>query len=626
MCMTLLSVEKNRSGHAGTVAKLSTLVVFTLLCAPGQAAEPASLPPGNPLRNVYFGDLHLHTSMSFDAATGRTSTLPEDAYRYAQGESVEYLGRKVARNVPLDFLAVTDHAEYLGMARIAADPDGPFGATDWPKLMSGPPGQMLMNALSKFSPGGFRGEPPIKEFITEEYIRSNWQRQIDAAEKLYRPGKFTTFVAFEWSAMPNRLHLHRNVIFRGPRFPDRPFSAIDSMRPEDLWQYAENQRKLGNETVLIPHNPNLSGGLMFAYTDSYGNPIGRSHAEIRARNEPLVEVTQNKGTSETRPELSPTDEFAGFELLDPGKERLVLDGGYVRQALRRGLEIEARVGVNPFSYGLIGSTDFHSGVSSTEENNYPGALGVSDSQEDPSKTLTQNNPIMGAPTTTLSAGGLTGVWAEQNTRESIFDALKRKEAFATSGGRISVRLFAGWNYPRGISKKPDWVRQAYAGGVPMGADLPRIPRGAHSPKFVVHALKDPDAGNLDRIQIVKVWFKDGRSDEQVFDVAWSGVRKLDRATGKLPPVGNTVDVKTATYTNSIGATQLLSEWTDPQFDPTASAIYYARVLEIPTPRWSTYLAAQHALPISRDVPATIQERAWTSPIFVASQPARNTAP
>jgi hypothetical protein len=278
------------------------------------------------------------------------------------------------------------------------------------------------------------------------------------------------------------------------------------------------------------------------------------------------------------------------------------------------LEIKSRVGVNPFAYGLIGSTDFHSGLSTTEENNFPGGLGVSDSQEDPQRTLTENNPVMNMPSTSLSAGALTGVWAEQNTRESIFDALKRKEAFATSGGRISVRLFAGWRYPAGISKQTDWICSAYADGVPMGADLPSPPRNAKSPRFIVHALKDPDSGNLDRIQIVKVWFKDGQSHERVFDVVWSGDRKA-HAAGRLPAVGNTVDAKTATYTNTIGAAQLTSEWTDPQFDPKASVLHYARVLEIPTPRWSTYLAAQNKLPPAPNVPTSIQERAWTSPVF-----------
>jgi hypothetical protein len=393
----------------------AALLALVLGGSHAQAAEPPALPAPNPLRNAYFGDLHLHTSMSFDAATGRTSTLPEDSYRFARGETVDYFGRKVTRNVPLDFLAVTDHAEYLGMARIVADPKGPFGNTDWPALMSGPPREMLMKAIARFAPAGFRGEPPIKELVTDEYVKGNWQRQVDAAQKYYEPGKFTTFVAFEWSAMPNRLHLHRNVIFRGPKFPDRPFSAIDSMKPEDLWRYAENQRALGNDSVLIPHNPNLSGGLMFAYTDSDGKPISRSYAETRARNERLAEISQNKGTSETRPELSPTDEFAGFELIDAG-EHAKIDGSFVRQALRRGLEIKDKVGVNPFAYGLIGSTDFHSGLSTSEENNYPGGLGVSDIQEDPSLVLTGKNPVMNVPTTTISAGALTGVWAEQNTR------------------------------------------------------------------------------------------------------------------------------------------------------------------------------------------------------------------
>jgi hypothetical protein len=601
--------------HTTTAALWGAFITSTLLTAAAALAQQAApaVTQANPPRNVYFGDLHLHTSMSFDAATSQIRTLPEDSYRFALGEPVEYFGQRVRRKTPLDFLAVTDHAEYLGAAAEAADPSGRFAGTQWPERMADL--RDVRAAMSRFAASGFRGEKPqLQEFLDESYIRSNWQRQIDAAEKFYQPGKFTTFVAYEWSATPDSFHLHRNVLFRGPKFPQRPFSALDSMKPEDLWRYAEQQRTQGIESLLIPHNSNLSGGLLFAYTDSNGNPISRSYAEARARNEPLVEITQNKGTSETRPELSPSDEFAGFELLTATHADRI-DGSFVRQGLGRGLELRSRVGVNPFQYGLIGSSDFHSGISASEEGNFPGALGSGDSHEVPAKTLNDVNPILGAPVTTLSAGGLTGVWAEQNTRESIFDALKRKEAFATSGTRIAVRLFAGWRYPAGITRRGDWVREAYAAGVPMGADLPVSGARAAGPLFIVHALKDPDGANLDRIQIVKVWVQDGRSYERVFDVVGSGNRVLDARTGRLPPVGNTVRAEAATYDNSVGAAQLAGEWRDPQFDPKSAALYYARVLEIPTPRWSTYLAAQNKLPLPKDVPPSIQERAWTSPVF-----------
>jgi hypothetical protein len=583
--------------------------------APAQAvrADRASLPAPNSLRNAYFGDLHLHTSMSFDAATAMTNTAPEDSYRFASGGTVNYLGHEVRRHTALDFLAVTDHAEYLGMVREAENPNGPFASTDWPKRLAG---QGVRSMMHDWAASALRGSaPPVSEFLRPDLMRSNWQHEIDAAAKYYRPGVFTTFVAFEWSPTPGGHHLHRNVIFRGPKYPELPFSTFDSMRPEDLWRYADHLRSQGIDSVIVPHNSNLSGGLTFAYTDSAGNPIDRDYARTRMRNERLVEIAQNKGASETLPQLSPTDEFANFELMPlEGGDARRMAGGYVRQAFARGLEIQARIGVNPFAYGIEGGTDFHSGVSATEEANFPGGLGMNDSHDDPHKVLTEEEPILKAPAAVLSAGALTGVWAEQNTRESIFAALKRREAFATSGNRIAVRLFAGWRFPNGLTRRPDWVQTAYATGVPMGSDLPPRPGAKAQPRFLVWALKDPDSGNLDRIQIIKVWYAHGASHEKVFDVVASGGRVPD-AQGYLPPVGNTVDVKTATYTNSIGTTQLLGEWSDPEFDPRANAIYYARVLEIPTPRWSTYLAVRNHLPLATAVPPALQERAWTSPVF-----------
>jgi hypothetical protein len=583
------------------------VVVVGLIAAGAASAET----------HAWFGDLHLHTGLSFDSAASGTRTTPDDAYRYARGESVEYLGRSVARKLPLDFLAVTDHAEYLAVAWQAADSGGPFAATDWPAIIA----QNLEDTLGfmrLFSPSAFQGTaPPIAEFVEDSLVRSNWQRTIDAAERHNAPGQFTTFVAFEWSPMPGGAHLHRNVIFAGPDYPDRPFSALDSPRPEDLWSYVEALRADGQDSILIPHNANLSQGLMFATTDSWGEPITAAYAERRLANERLLEVAQNKGTSETLPELSPGDAFAGFEILrlaaEEGRDPA---GGYARQALARGLAIEASIGVNPFQFGLIGSTDFHSGVSSTEEDNFAGALGRSDDIAEPERVLSEINPLARAPATVFSAGGLTGVWAEANTRESLFAALKRREAFATSGTRLRVRLFGGWDYAEGILDSPDWVEQAYAHGVPMGGLMESVgTRSQRRPMLLVHASKAPESANLDRIQIVKIWLEDGAAREAVFDVAWSGDRAIDPATGLLPPVGDTVDLSTAAYSNSIGAAELVAEWADPDFDSASPTIYYARVLEIPTPRWSTVLAVRSGLPLPDTVPATIQERAWTSPIF-----------
>ena len=597
---------------AVTAVGLSRLGPRLARPAPQRDVEP--LPPGNPLRNAYFGDLHLHTGYSFDAAASRTNTTPEDSYRFALGQTVNYRGQMVRRNTPLDFLAVTDHAEYLGVYPRSPPPIRFLPTIYWDQLLSFGRKTRRQRLLGRFTSSAFGGRtPPAREYLDEHRVRENWRREIDAAQAYYRPGKFTTFAAFEWSPFYAGAHLHRNVIFRGPSFPERTFSSLDSRKPEDLWAYAEANRRRGIDSILIPHSSNLSDGLMFANRDSWGVPITRAYAETRIRNERLVEITQNKGTSETRPELSPTDEFANFERYTSAQTPIA-PGSLVRKAYGRGLEIQSRVGVNPFGFGLVGASDFHSGVSASEESNYPGALGANDSQQFPAWVLKSE-------VVTLSAGGLTGVWAERNTREALFDALKRKEVFATTGVRVRVRMFAGFSYAPGLVRRADWLKQAYALGVPMGGDLPSRLRGQRSPpRFLLQAVKDPDSGNLDRIQVVKVWYSGGAIHEHVFDAVWSGGRKPDSRTGALPPVGNTVDVRTATYTNSIGATVLEGEWSDPQFDPSAPAIYYARVLEIPTPRWSTYLAVRSRLPLTTLAPPTLQERAWTSPVFYTPAP------
>lgn len=564
-------------------------------------------------RAAFFGDLHLHTGLSFDSASSGIYTTPDDAYRYALGETVQYMGREVRRNRALDFLAVTDHAEYLGVAPEAGDPAGLFADTEWPEKIAA--ADSILSFMRLFSPSAFRGtDPAIPEFVTEPIISSYWQQQMAAAERYNQPGKFTSLIAFEWSPMPGGAHLHRNVIFRGPEYPARPFSALDSPRPEDLWSYVESLREEGIESVLIPHNSNMSQGLMFSTTDSYGDPITENYAARRLANERLVEIAQIKGTSESRPEFGQTDEFAGFELMNLAiEEGADPAGGYIRPALARGLEMESTMGINPFRFGLIGSSDFHSGVSATEEDNFVGALGYSDDMSKPDMVLNELNPITGESATVFSAGALTGLWAEENTRESLFAAMKRREAFATSGTRIRVRMFAGWVFDESFLESREWVSLAYAQGYAMGSDVPWS--GTDAPmKLVIHAVKDPEGANLDRVQVVKIWREDGEPRESIYDVAWSGDRAPD-AQGKLPAVGNTVDLSSAGYTNDIGAAQLATVWTDPDFDPDQSAIYYVRVLEIPTPRWSTYLAVRNNMAIPGNVPATIQERAWTSPVF-----------
>ncbi len=594
---------------------LGPVTVVLLLAGISRVTIAAETSAPNPLKNAYFGDLHVHTALSFDAFTAGTRILPDDSYRYAQGEAVEYLGRKVKRKAPLDFLAVTDHAEYLGTARKIADPNGPFKDTELSRLLNNPDPKAFIAAFKSFAKAVADRDFHGYDLLSDDVVKGNWQLVIDAAEKHYRPGKFTTFIAYEWSSTPGSQNLHRNVIFRNNKVPDRPFSAIDSHEPEALWNFLEAQRRNGYEALAINHNANASNGLMFDFKDSSANPITPEYAGLRNRNEPLAEVVQTKGQSETHPLLSPTDEFSDYEIwsrLLATTRTGAIDGSYVRQAYGRGLEIASRISANPFKFGLVGASDVHSGLSSTEEDNY---LGISPQDRSAQVVLANTkDSLAGEPAIVFSAAGLTGVWAEANTREAIFDALKRKEVFATSGNRITVRFFAGWNLPKDLVQQADWVKTAYALGVPMGSDLPAGPQDA-APKFAVQAVKDPNSGNLDRIQIVKVWSKAGKSFEKVFDVVWAGKRNIDRETGKLPPVGNTVDVKTATYKNAIGATELVTVWQDPEFDAGAPAVYYVRVLEIPTPRWTTYWAVQAGLPLPERVPATIQERAWTSPIF-----------
>jgi Protein of unknown function (DUF3604) len=579
-----------------------------------QAAQPAVKPAPNPLKNAYFGDLHLHTGYSMDAFAFGTRATPEDSYKYAMGETVDYMGKPQKRNAPLDFLAVTDHAEYLGTVRESINPNGPFAKTEWFTTMTSTDPKVSSAAFTKLL-GSTMVNKPIAEFNQPEVLKGTWQTYMAAADKYYQPGKFTTFVGFEWTSMPQAQNLHRCVIFQG-KGPDIPYTAFESVDPEDLWRYLEAQRKLGLDVIAVPHNGNISNGLMFSTKDMSGRPLTRDYAERRMANEPLAEIVQAKGQTDTSPALSPTDEFANFEMfvyLLNGKAKAKSGtGSFLRQAYGVGQELQQQLGVNPFKYGIEAGTDFHSGITSTEPNNYPGSHGNQDS--DPRTVVTATESVVGEPPTALSSGGLTGVWAEENTRESIFAAFRRKETFGTSGVRIKVRMFAGWDYPKDMTKQADWVKAAYAGGVPQGGDLtPKA--GATAPTLVVHAIKDPNSGNLDRIQIIKISTKNGNSQEKIYDVVWSGDRKPDPKTGKVPAVGNTVDIKTATYKNDIGATELIGEWTDPSFDPKAYTTYYARVLEIPTPRWSTYWAAKLNLPPNPNVPATIQQRAWTSPVW-----------
>jgi hypothetical protein len=586
-------------------------------------------------RRAFFGELHLHTGYSFDAyALMGARTTPEDAYRFARGEPVTYMGQTVRRPRALDFTAVTDHAEYMGTFNQTEDPNSEAAKSEIGQQFRAHPIQVYMKFLADLH--GLIDTPGLN---ARAAMASAWKKEVEAANRNYEPGRFTTFVAYEWTSFPQqKFNLHRNVIFKDAP-PDAPFSAADSERPEDLWSYLEGLRARGIEALAIPHNANASNGLMFDWKDSDGRPIDEAYAQRRAMNEPLTEVFQNKGQSETTPGLSPNDEFSNFEVVDQlltgGKAEP--NGSYVRQALGRGLVVQSKVGANPFKLGFVGASDFHNGLSNSDENAYAGVgLNSSDpanlpdqkaarrilsppspamSRSRTAKELADLEPDQAPGTATWSSAGLTGVWAEANTREAIYAALKRRETFATSGPELRLRMFGGWKVPANAPSRADWLAAAYRSDTPMGGDLPARPAGSGAPGFIVQAAKDPMSGNLDRIQVIKVWLDGGAYREKVFDVVWSPERKRDPKTGRVPAVRNTVDLKTATYANSVGAATLSGVWRDPEFDPAKHAVYYARVLEIPTPRWTTILAVKRDLPLPTQVPATIQERAISSPIW-----------
>jgi hypothetical protein len=460
----------------------------------------------------------------------------------------------------------------------------------------------------------------------EDISRTTWREVISSAERHNDPGRFTTFVGYEWTSMPGDRNLHRNVIYRSSSVPQLPYSSMDSENPEDLWSALEAQREQGMDALVIPHNGNVSDGLMYDAVRLDGTSMDAEYARRRMANEPLSEIFQVKGSSETHPLLSDEDQFAGFELYDTmlsesqktGKAK----GGYARDALRTGIEMSHSEGFNPYRFGVIGSSDSHNAATSVEENNYFGKLPLLDGSAALRMGLASYLPPSVPGGRRWSAAGLAAVWAQENTRESLFDAMRRKETYATSGPRMAVRFFGGWDYPADLFAQQDWIAAAEDNGVPMGQDLPE--GDAAAPSFAVWAMRDPESGNLDRIQIIKGWVDStGKSHERVFDVAWSGTRKPD-AAGSLPDVGNTVDAKTATYDNSIGADQLSAVWTDPQFDPEQEAFYYARVIEIPTPRWTTFDAVK--LGIEAPEPVSLQERAvtsaiWYSPRKITARPA-----
>jgi hypothetical protein len=583
-----------------------------------------TLPAPNAERNVYFGAVHVHTGWSFDALTNGSKTTPTDAYAWAQGREITNsgVGGKIQIRTPLDFYMVSDHAEFMGVFNQMSNPDSPLSKTELAKGVTSPDPNVRLQTFAGILRDMSTGK--VDPTLTDPALaRTVWSEIVKAADANYQPGKFTTFAGFEWTSNPDKRNLHRVVVFRDTKtLPPMALSALDSEDPESLWKWMDLQRQQGSTLFAIPHNGNASDGRMFELVKFDGKPIDAAYNQQRATNEPLYEISQIKGTSETYPTLSPNDEFANFELwnytLSADFERPThAAGSYARKALLDGLA-EAQAGRgNPFKYGFIGDTDTHNAAASNEEFNYTGKFAF---ENDPKDRLIG---FEGQPAGQIqqirefSSGGLAGVWAEENTREAIFDAMARKETFGTSGPMIRVRFFASWELGADALKQPDFVKRAYAGGVPMGGDLAPPAVADKAPTFFVMAMKDPKSGNLDRAQIVKGWLDDkGVQHERIHDVAWSGERKPG-ADGNLPAVGNTVDTAKATYTNTIGAIALSAAWTDPEFNPGERAFYYVRVLEIPTPRWSTIDAAHLGIPVPEGLPVSIQERAWSSPIWYA---------
>lgn len=575
---------------------------------------------------VFFGDTHLHTMSSPDAFLFGVQLSPDDAFRFAKGERVTSThGLPVRLIEPLDFLVVSDHMEYLGLMPRLFGGDERVLATEY--------GRMLYERSKQGEDGFYQAAMILirdlamneRKMRVPELEQAIWREVAETADRHDEPGRFTAFTGYEWTSMIAGDNLHRVVVYRGDAQATAkllPVSSLDSPDPEDLWAFmAKYEAETGDSILAIPHNGNLSNGRMFGTKRIDGSAFDAAYARERIRWEPLVEATQIKGDGETHPYLSPNDEFADYETWDMGnlggtadKEPSMLEGEYARSALRLGLEVEAETGVNPYRFGMIGSTDSHTALATSREENYFGKhSGMEPTPTRMTDALAQldDEPVLGWQQV---ASGLAAVWAEENTRAAIFDAMRRKETYATTGTRMRVRLFAGYDFEAADLTRPDWATHGYDKGVPMGGDLPRAAWFA-KPGFLIRAWRDPHGANLDRVQIVKGWLDDGgESHERVYDVALSDGRQVGD-DGKAPPVGNTVDLATATWSNAIGAAMLETFWEDPDFDRDQRAFYYVRVLEIPTPRWSTIDAKVFGSEVPDGVDRTTQDRAYTSPVW-----------
>ena len=583
---------------------------------------------------VYWGDTHLHTSYSTDAGMMGNTLGPKEAYRFARGEEVVAShGMRVRLIRPLDFLVVADHAENLGLAPYIDESNPELLKSGWGRAVH----DLVKAGNSREAFQKWIGEavtPGTDPIDNPRMMRSVWDREIEFAEQYNEPGRFTALIGFEWTSIATNEtpgNLHRVVIFKDGR--DRasqvvPFSAFDSVDPEDLWDYMKRyEEATGGSMLAIAHNGNVSNGQMFSVERLNGEPIDRSYAETRARFEPLYEVTQIKGDGEAHPMLSPNDEFADYGTWDKSdivglnpKEDWMLTYEYARSALQVGMQLEGKLGVNPYKFGMIGSTDAHTSLATTREENFFGKASHLEPEanrwEHTIIASLSGNPELSSYSYESIGAGLAAVWARENTREGIFNGMQKKETYATTGTRIIVRFFGGWDYSESEVFRPDAVAIGYRKGAPMGGDLPAQPRGKQAPVFMVGALKDTWSGNLDRIQIVKGWIDDaGDRQERVYDVAVSDGRTIGADGRCRTPVGNTVDVADASYLNTIGDAELRAVWTDPDFDPDHRAFYYARVLEIPTPTWQAYDSKRFGVTMPDTVPMFSQERAYTSPIW-----------
>ena len=577
---------------------------------------------------VFWGDTHLHTSYSTDAGMVGARVGPDEAYRLAKGQEItSNTGQRVRLGRPLDFLVIADHSENLGLAPMIASSDPLLLKTEVGKLWHDmvKAGKGFEAFADWIKRGSTDGRDPIN---SPEMARSAWEFIVKAAETHNQPGQFTAFIGYEWTSTPGGNNLHRNVVFRdGGDLASRvlPFSGYDSMDPERLWAWMQAyEDKTGGRLLAIPHNGNLSSGQMFAERTATGRPLSPEYATTRQRREPIYEITQPKGTGEVHPALSPNDEFAAFEIWDKSNiggnvatTKEMLSGSYVRSGLRAGLALEKALGINPFKFGVIGSTDAHTGLSTSDEANFFGKTPGTEPSEKrwEHAAIPAMQPELVTRGWALGASGLAAVWASENTRAAIFDAMERREVYGTTGTRLVVRLFAGWDFTSAEVERADFAVEGYRRGVPMGGDLRQAPSGK-APTFLIRAMRDPSGANLDRVQVIKGWLDAaGQTQERIYDVAVSDGRKIEADGRCRVPVGNTVDVAAATYTNTIGDPVLSAFWKDPAFNSGERAFYYVRVLEIPTPRWTAFDGKFYGIKMPAEVPMTLQERAYTSPVW-----------